>query len=139
MSAGWVFLAAMIGMYGLANLLQSVAAARTTAHATLDPKLLMQLARHRIYVAGLVCQIAGFVLAFLARADLPLFLVQASVAAGLGVTAVLGVLTLNWRLPRVEIILLAVLCVGLAGLVVSAEPHPSHPLSMAGVSGCSRC
>jgi hypothetical protein len=51
------------------------------------------------------------------------------------VTAVLGVLTLNWRLPRVEILLLAVLCVGLAGLVISAEPHPSRPLSMAGVLG----
>jgi drug/metabolite transporter (DMT)-like permease len=135
MSAGWFFLAAMIGMYGVANLLQSVAAARTTSHATLDPKLLMQLVRHRIYLAGLFCQIAGFVLAFLARRDLPLFLVQASVAAGLGVTAVLGVLTLNWRLPRVEVLLLAVLCVGLAGLVISAEPHPSRPLSMAGVLG----
>jgi hypothetical protein len=135
MSAGWFFLAAMIGMYGVANLLQSVAAARTTSHATLDPKLLMQLARHRIYLAGLFCQVAGFVLAFLARRDLPLFLVQASVAAGLGVTAVLGVLTLNWRLPRVELLLLAVLCVGLAGLVISAEPHPSRPLSMTGVLG----
>ena len=38
-------------------------------------------------------------LAFLARRDLPLFLVQASVAAGLGVTALLGVLVLKWRLP----------------------------------------
>ena len=48
----------------------------------------------------------GFVLAFLARRDLPLFLVQASVAAGLGVTAVLGVLVLKWRLPAAEIALL---------------------------------
>jgi hypothetical protein len=135
MSAGWFFLAAMIGMYGVANLLQSVAAARTTAHETLDPKLLMRLARHRIYVAGLLCQVLGFVLAFLARRDLPLFLVQASVAAGLGVTAVLGVLTLNWRLPRAEMLLLAALCVGLAGLVVSAEPHPSRPLGTTGVLG----
>src|SRR5436190_23170176 len=106
MSAGWVFLAAMIGMYGLANLLQSIAAARTTAHDTLDPKLLMRLARHRTYLFGLLCQVAGFVLAFAARRDLPLFLVQAAVAAGLGVTAILGVVALKWRLPRVEIVLL---------------------------------
>jgi drug/metabolite transporter (DMT)-like permease len=133
MSAGWVFLAAMIMAYGVANLLQSIAAARTTAHETLDPKLLMRLARHRIYLFGLLCQVLGFVLAFLARRDLPLFLVQASVAAGLGVTAVLGVFTLNWKLPRVEMLLLAALCIGLAGLVVSAEPHPSYPLGTAGV------
>jgi hypothetical protein len=135
MSAGWFFLGAMIGAYGFANMLQSIAAARTTAHETLDPKLLMRLARHRTYLAGLFFQIFGFVLAFLARRDLPLFLVQASVAAGLGVTAVLGVLTLKWKLPPTEIVLLGALCVGLAGLVISAEPHPSHPLGPAGVLG----
>jgi hypothetical protein len=135
MSAGWIFLGAMIGAYGFANMLQSIAAAKTTAHETLDPKLLVRLAKHQTYVAGLLCQIAGFVLAFLARRDLPLFLVQASVAAGLGVTAVLGVVTLKWRLPRTELLLLGALCVGLAGLVVSAEPHPSHPLGPAGVVG----
>jgi drug/metabolite transporter (DMT)-like permease len=125
----------MIGMYGVANLLQSVAAANTTAHETLDPKLLVRLARHQTYVLGLLCQVLGFVLAFLARRDLPLFLVQASVAAGLGVTAVLGVLVLKWRLPKAEIGLLVLLCAGLAGLVISAEPHPSRPLGFAGVVG----
>lgn len=135
MSTGWFFLAAMIGMYGVANLLQSIAAANTTAHQSLDPKLLMRLVRHRTYVIGLLCQIVGFILAFLARRDLPLFLVQSSVAAGLGVTAVLGVLVLKWRLPPVEIGLLLLLCVGLAGLVISAQPHPSRQLGWEGVFG----
>jgi hypothetical protein len=125
----------MIGMYGVANLLQSVAAARTTAHASLDPKLLMRLARHRIYLFGLLCQVLGFILAFLARRDLPLFLVQSAVAAGLGVTAVLGVLVLQWRLPPAEVALLLLLGVGLAGLVISAEPHPSRQLGYAGELG----
>jgi hypothetical protein len=128
-SAGWVFLAAMIGMYGVANLLQSIAAAKTTEHDTLDPKLLMQLARHRVYLAGLLCQIAGFVLAFLARRDLPLFLVQSAMAAGLGVTAILGVVVLKWKLPIAEIGLLVVLCGGLSALVVAAEPHASRQLN----------
>lgn len=83
-SSGWCFLAAMIVAYGFANLLQSVAAARTTVHHTFDPGLLLRLAGHRTYLIGLTCQVVGFVLAFLARRDLPLFLVQASVAAGLG-------------------------------------------------------
>jgi len=130
-STGWFYLAAMIGMYGVANLLQSIAAARTTAHETLDPKLLMRLARQKTYLLGLLCQVLGFILAFLARGDLPLFLVQASVAAGLGVTAVLGVFVLKWKLPPAEMVLLVLLCAGLAFLVISAKPHPSRQVGTA--------
>jgi hypothetical protein len=135
MSAGWFFLAAMIGMYGVANLLQSIAAANTASPDSLDPKLLVRLARHRKYVLGLACQVLGFLLAFAARRDLPLFLVQSSVAAGLGVTAVLGVLVLNWRLPKAEMGLLLLLFAGLAGLVVAAEPHPSRRIGTALIIG----
>jgi multidrug transporter EmrE-like cation transporter len=131
-SSGWCFLATMIVAYGFANLLQSVAAARTTVHHTFDPGLLLRLAGHRTYLIGLGCQIAGFVFAFLARRDLPLFLVQASVAAGLGVTAILGVLVLKWRLPAAEVVLLALLFAGITALVLSARPAPSKQLGTAG-------
>ncbi|MFB9235319.1 hypothetical protein ACFFWC_07175 [Plantactinospora siamensis] len=130
-STGWFFLAAMIVSYGVANLLQSVAAARTTVHHTFDPGLLLRLAGHRTYLVGLLCQFIGFTLAFLARRELPLFLVQASVAAGLGVTALLGVLLLKWRLPRAEVGLLVLLFGGIAALVVSAEPAPARQLGVA--------
>lgn len=123
----------MIAAYGVANLLQSVAAARTTVHHTLDPALLVRLACHRTYVIGIGCQALGFVLAFLARRDLPLFLVQASVAAGLGVTALLGVLLLKWRLPVAEVALLVLLFIGIAALVLSAQPAPARRLGTAGV------
>lgn len=123
----------MIVAYGVANLLQSVAAARTTVHHTFDPGLLLRLAGHRTYLVGLVCQVAGFVLAFLARRDLPLFLVQSSVAAGLGVTALLGVLVLKWRLPAAEVALLVLLFAGISALVLSARPAPSKPLGTAGM------
>ncbi|MFC4021607.1 hypothetical protein ACFOW4_27230 [Micromonospora sp. GCM10011542] len=122
----------MIVAYGFANLLQSVAAARTTVHHTFDPGLLLRLAGHRTYLVGLICQIGGFVLAFLARRDLPLFLVQASVAAGLGVTAILGVLVLKWRLPAAEVALLALLFAGIGALVLAARPAPSRQLGTAG-------
>src|SRR3982751_2777490 len=130
MSAGWFFLAGMIGAYGVANLLQSVAAARTTVHHTFDPGLLLRLAGQRTYLCGLLCQALGFLLAFLARRDLPLFLVQASVAAGLGVTALLGVLILKWTLPGAEIALLALLLGGITALVVAAEPAHARPLGV---------
>ncbi|MEV0805868.1 hypothetical protein [Micromonospora sp. NPDC050200] len=123
----------MIVAYGFANMLQSVAAARTTVHHTFDPGLLLRLAGHRTYLVGLLCQVTGFVLAFLARRDLPLFLVQASVAAGLGVTAVLGVVVLKWRLPKAEMALLALLFGGITALVLSAQPAPSKSLGTAGL------
>ncbi|MCI4062513.1 hypothetical protein MRQ36_08030 [Micromonospora sp. R77] len=123
----------MIVAYGFANLLQSVAAARTTVHHTFDPGLLLRLASHRTYLIGLICQVTGFVLAFLARRDLPLFLVQASVAAGLGVTAVIGVVVLKWRLPAAEVVLLVLLFAGITGLVLAAQPAPSRQLGLTGV------
>jgi drug/metabolite transporter (DMT)-like permease len=123
----------MIAAYGVANLLQSAGAARTTVHHTFDPALLLRLAGQRAYVLGLLCQVLGFVLAFLARRDLPLFLVQASVAAGLGVTALLGVLILKWTLPRAEIALLALLLGGITALVLAAQPAHSRQLGTAGL------
>jgi hypothetical protein len=125
---GWFFLTAMILAYGLANLLQSAAAARTTVHHSFDPSLLVRLAGQRTYLLGLGCQVLGFVLAFLARRDLPLFLVQASVAAGLGVTALLGVLVLKWSLPTAEIALLFLLLAGITALVLAAQPAHSRRL-----------
>jgi hypothetical protein len=123
----------MIVAYGVANLLQSSAAARTSVHHTFDPALLLRLARRRTYLVGLGCQVLGFVLAFLARRDLPLFLVQASVAAGLGVTAVLGVVLLKWRLPAAEVGLLVLLFGGITALVLAAEAAPSRQLGTAGM------
>jgi len=130
-SSGWFFLAAMIMAYGVANLLQSAAAARTTVHHTFDPGLLVRLAGQRIYLLGLACQVLGFVLAFLARRDLPLFLVQASVAAGLGVTALLGVLVLKWSVPTAEVVLLTLLLGGITALVLAAQPAHSRRLGAA--------
>jgi hypothetical protein len=123
----------MVVAYGVANLLQSVAAANTDLHHAFSPRLLWRLGQHKAYLIGIGCQFAGFALAFLARRDLPLFLVQSAVAAGLGVTAVLGVAVLKWKLPSTEIALLVLLGVGLAGLIVSAEPNPSRRLGTAGV------
>jgi drug/metabolite transporter (DMT)-like permease len=129
-SPGWFFLTAMILAYGLANLLQSAAAARTTVHHTFDPSLLVRLAGQRTYLLGIGCQTLGFVLAFLARRDLPLVLVQASVAAGLGVTALLGVLVLKWTMPTAEITLLTLLLAGITALVLAAQPAHSRRLGI---------
>jgi drug/metabolite transporter (DMT)-like permease len=123
-----MYLALCVVAYGFANFLQAIAVSRVTAHTSLDPGLLLRLASQKTYLLGVLCQFVGFVFAFLARADLPLFLVQTTAAAGLGVTALLGVFLLHWRLPRAEIILLCTLAVGLTGLIISAQRSPSHEL-----------
>ncbi|WP_433618990.1 hypothetical protein ACQP2P_05185 [Dactylosporangium sp. CA-139114] len=125
----------MIAAYGVANLLQSVAAARTDLHQGFQPMLLLRLGRHKSYLVGIACQCAGFALAFFARRDLPLFLVQSAMAAGLGVTTLLGVLILKWKLPRTEVALLLALTVGIAALVLAAKPAPSRQLGAGGVIG----
>lgn len=129
LSSGWLYLVAMIFAYGLANLFQSIAAARTSHERRFHPSLLLRLAGDGTYLLGVGFQILGFLLAFLARRDLPLFLVQSSVAAGLGVTAILGVFVLKWKLPRAELVLLAGLVVGVTGLIIAAEPAPSRQLT----------
>lgn len=131
MTFGWLFLAAAVLAYGVANFLQAVAAGRVDHHDDLHPGLLLRLATHRTYLIGLACQFLGFLFAFLARADLPLFLVQTAVAAGLGVTAILGVALLKWRHPPSEIALLILLGAGLAALIVSAAPSVSNDLGTA--------
>lgn len=128
-SFGWFFLGASVVAYGVANFLQSVAASRVTVHAKLDPGLLLRLAGHRTYVAGLVCQLGAFLFAFMARRDLPLFLVQTAVAGGLGVTVLLGVALLRWRHPTSEVVLMGTLVLGLAALIISAEISQSRPLN----------
>ena len=98
----------------------------------MHPSLLLRLAGQRTYLVGIGCQMLGFVLAFFARRELPLFLVQASVAAGLGVMAILGVVLLKWRLPRAEVAAAGLLGLGVAGLVLSAKPGEARPIDTAG-------
>src|ERR1041384_7915330 len=125
----------MVVAYGVANLLQSIAAANTDLHQGFSPRRLWRLGQHKAYLFGIGFQFTGFALAFLARRDLPLFLVQSAVAAGLGVTPVLGVLWLKWRLPPPEVTLLALLSLGVAVLVIAAKPAPSRQLGTAGEVG----
>lgn len=137
MILGWVILVVMIVGYGTANLLQGMAAARGDSDEKLDPRLLVRLARQKTYLAGVGFQALGTLTAFVARRDLPLFLVQASVGAGLAVTALLGVLILRWRLSGKEIALMVATALGLAALIFSAEPSEAkdpHVITVIGLA-----
>ncbi|MEF3851110.1 hypothetical protein P0P54_09465, partial [Campylobacter jejuni] len=74
---GYLLLAASAVAYALGIVGQTVAARRAEWRGGVDPGLLGRLAADRVYVLGFAAQVVGFVLAFLARATLPLYLVQA--------------------------------------------------------------
>lgn len=101
---------------------QSVAAGRSSRRGTLDLGLLARLAGDTVYRVGFAAQCAGFVLAFLARGTLPLYVVQAGSAAAVGIAALLGVTLLHWRLRGLDVAALLVMATGLVLLASAAQP-----------------
>jgi drug/metabolite transporter (DMT)-like permease len=99
--------------YGAASVFQAIAAKRAPASplkAFVQPTFLL----------GLALDGAGFVAQFLALRTLPIFVVQACLAASLAVTAIIAVPLLKLRLGRTEWLAILAVCVGLALLGVSA-------------------
>src|SRR6516225_7658147 len=94
--------------YGIASVMQAIAVreASSRPHADaagggVDPGLVPRMLRQWRFVASLILDTLGFVAQLVALQRLPLFAVQAIVAANLAVTAVLASLvigvTLSWR------------------------------------------
>ncbi|HEY6796413.1 MAG TPA: hypothetical protein VI248_17185 [Kineosporiaceae bacterium] len=118
--------------YGVASVLQAVAARRAAGAGGLDPRLLGRLAQQVPYLVGLALDLVGFVASVLALRSLPLFFVQSAIAGSVGVTAVVAVLALGARLSGRETAALAGLGVGLVLLAVTARPEHAVPLPAAG-------
>ncbi|CAA9253877.1 MAG: hypothetical protein AVDCRST_MAG41-2084 [uncultured Corynebacteriales bacterium] len=107
--------------FGVAAVLQGIATARTPDTGGVDPGLLLRLARQPLFLAALVLNLAGFGLHVAALQSLPLFLVQAVIAASVAVTAVLSVRVFRTPLTGRQWAAVTVACVGLALLTPSAE------------------
>jgi drug/metabolite transporter (DMT)-like permease len=127
---GYVVLALSALSYAVGIVAQTVAARRAEHRAGVDVGLLVRLATDRVYLIGFAAQCLGFALAFLARADLPLYLVQAGAMSAVGIAALLGGLLLKWTIRPSEVAALAVIATGLVLLVGAAEPGPAMELSM---------
>ncbi len=117
---------------GTAALLQTIGVRRIRSFAGVDPRLLWQLVRSVPYVAGLTCNGASFGLSLLALRSLPLFVVQAIVAANLAVIAILATVVLGARLRMGEWLAVAAVIAGVVLLIVSASPAPADQLAWAG-------
>jgi drug/metabolite transporter (DMT)-like permease len=127
---GYVVLALSAFSYAVGIVAQTVAARRAERRNGVDVGLLARLATDRVYLLGFAAQCVGFVLAFLARADLPLYLVQAGAMSAVGIAAVLGAVLLGWRIRTGEIGALVVIACGLVLLVGAAKPGPAQQMSL---------
>lgn len=129
----WGFLCALLSAvaYGVASVMQAVAAkaAPDKGGAGVDPRLLLRVLKQWKFVAGLVLDGLGFVAQIAALHVLPLFLVQATQAASLAVTAV-AVRVFGVRLGAREWTAVGVVVAGLALLGSSAESEGSSEVSL---------
>lgn len=117
--------------YGFATVLQAYGARRAVVVTSLSPRLLLRLLRSLPYIVGLGLDLVGFVAMVVALRELPLFTVQALVAASVGVTAVMAKPILHVPLSRRTGLTLLVLIAGLAALTAAAKPGPAEPLGTA--------
>jgi drug/metabolite transporter (DMT)-like permease len=114
--------------YGVASVLQAIGARSTRDTGTVDPRLLGRLLGQTPFLIGVLMDITGGVLQFLALRTLPLFLVQATQAANLAVTAVVAVPVLGARLTGRHWWAVGGVCAGLVLLAMSAgAENPKEP------------
>jgi hypothetical protein len=122
---GYLLLVTSAIAYAVGIVAQTVGARRAEFRGGVDVGLLGRLATDRVYLLGFASQCVGFALAFLARATLPLYLVQAGAMTAVGIAAVLGAVVMRWRIRAVEIGALGVTAAGIVLLVGAAEPAPA--------------
>ena len=133
----WELVASAV-LYAGGIVAQSTAARRAEHRPGADLGLIARLAADRLYLAGFTAQVAGFVLAFLARGSLPLYLVQAGSASAIGLATLFGVLVLGWRVTSVEVGVLVLLAVGmvlLGGAATSSAARGLTPTMVASLVG----
>ena len=88
--------------YGVGSVLQAVGARRTMAAVGIDPRLLVRLFGQGTFILGSALDVVGFVLALVALHSLPLYVVQATIASNLAVSAVLAAKVMHAKLATVE-------------------------------------
>ncbi len=117
-------IAVVIGafVYGAGAVLQSFGASQVPAvnRESRGIRGLLAIARQLPFVAGLACDLLGWVLSLIALRHLPLFEVQAILAGSLAVTVVLAHYLLKAPLHRSDIASITLAVVALAVIAASA-------------------
>ena len=115
--------------YGLGSVLQSIGAKREAAGDRLDPRVLARVAGQGPYLAGLALDALGWGLSLVALLRLPLFAVQAVVAASMGFVVLFSALIEKIRPTARQVWILVVLGIGLLGLAATAAPDKARAVS----------
>lgn len=126
---GGVFAALLAaGLFGMAAILQAVAAQREATTPGLDVLLVLRLLRHPVFAVSVAFSLAGFGLHLLALRSAPLFLVQALISGSVAVTAALVAWRWKIALSSAEVGAVAAMVCGLA-LVTTAAKASSTPVT----------
>jgi drug/metabolite transporter (DMT)-like permease len=120
-----VALGVAVVAYGVASLLQAMAARRTDGGGS------GQFLLSPLVFGGLSLDLVGFLGGAVALRELPLFFVQGASAASILVTALLASLVLKERPDRREALAMPMVLTGLAALAVAAEPGSAEALPSA--------
>jgi drug/metabolite transporter (DMT)-like permease len=116
--------------YGFASVIQALSARAASRGGTkrVDPRLVVRMLSQWRFVASLALDFAGFILQVVALRRLPLFVVQAAIAASLAVTAVVASWLIHQVLAGREWAAVAGVCAGVALLGSSAgAERPAAP------------
>jgi drug/metabolite transporter (DMT)-like permease len=127
--------------YGVAAVMQAMAvraASRRTAGSAsnssaalgrVDPGLVLRMLHQWRFIASLALDLVGFVAQLIALRRLPLFAVQAMIAANLAVTAVVAAWLIHLELAWREWLAVAGVVIGVGLLGSSAGPHVATGVS----------
>src|SRR5215469_7290678 len=115
--------------YGVAAVMQAIAVRAASNRSAeevgeagqgVDPGLLVRMMRQGLFLASIAIDLLGFVAQLVALRELPLFAVQAIMAANLAVTAVCAAWIMKARLSLREWLAVAGVVIGVALLGLSA-------------------
>ena len=107
--------------FALSSALHQKAAKQQPQRAALDPRLLVQLARSRLWLSGWVPDFAGVALQVVALRLGPLAVVQPVMASGLFMAVLIEATLIRRRVARRDLVAVAVGVAGLAGFLVLAD------------------
>ncbi len=111
-------------MYALASVFQHRGSAGEPASVNLKLGLLVRLARSRVWLFGVACDAAGYVLQFVALGHGPIVMVQTLLVSGLLFALPLGAALAGRRLATSDWVGAVGVCAGLAMFLAVAAPGP---------------
>lgn len=114
---------------GTAAVLQKISADKEKDVSSLDARLLWRLVQDKPYAGGVALDILGWSLTVFAVQYLPLFLVEAIIAANIVVTALIERLFRHQKISPKAYLAITIILAGLVLLALAASPEKAEPIS----------